>query len=190
MPGGIVNGNVPVNGDKMKPTERITVQELTVKNVKKILAPYNNQCITECQQLIAFFGVSPKLERILWAYVHKDHLAQKRWAEEQTYGEEGYDGNTGHDHLEKESGKMQRKVPLQKTEPKPQKKIVEPPAPTEMVGICPKCSGTLVGASTPSCSKTKKNAIYYKECKTCTFYMQMWSRKVREKTTYFETEGG
>ena len=174
----------------MKPTERLKVQEMTVKNVKKVLHPYNNQCITECQQLLGFFGVSPRLERILWAYVHKIDLRLKKWAEEQTYGEQGYDGETGHDHLEGESGKMQRTVPSQRSAPKPQKKILEPPKLTTVVGICPRCNGVLVGTTLPTCSKHKKNSVYYKECNACTYYSQVWIEQKRNKTTYYEEEGG
>jgi hypothetical protein len=177
----------------MLPRERIKPRPITVKEVQKVMNVYSSEQMQAAQQMIGFFGVSPKLERILWAAMYKEHLRHKRWAEELTYGGTYDEEDPTHRLIqeEREGARIQRKMRRGeiRTPPKPQEKITEPPELTQVVDVCT-CGRTMVGTVVPTCSKIKRQPIFYKECTGCSRYVEVHRRIKANRTTYYSSEGG
>lgn len=174
---GVVNGNALANVEKRMDPKRVPIRKMTVKAVRQFVEPIEESHLASIQQVLMWFGVSPKLERILWATRKKNFIKRQRYDE----SVEGLD-------LEdiKPTGVTPKKAPP----PDPAGNEYELPELTMVCGMCKRCGGTLVGISPRGCEKAKKQSVFYKECRTCTYYAQVWKNKVREKVTYFETEGG
>jgi len=63
----------------------------------------------------------------------------------------------------------------------------EPPPPRTVIGVCKRCEGTLVGEPAPPCETAESKRVYYKECRRCTYYSEVF--KIG-KNNYKEVEGG
>ncbi len=169
---------------------KIKTRSLTVANVKQAMKPYGDDEMHTMSQVLQMFGVAPKLERIIWALLKKDHLRRKRVAEETTYGAGGYDPeDVDNKHLRRDR-KATKLAGSAKPTVKPPEEIVEPPVLETVVGICNKCGGNLVGTPIPGCSKIKKQPVFYKECVTCATYSEIWKEETRNKVKHYEVEGG
>jgi len=175
----------------MLPRERVKSRPITVKEVKKVINVFSREQTEAAQQIIGFFGVSPKLERILWASMHKERLRSKHQAETMTYGGTYNEEDPTHRLIreERSAAKAQRNRHRYRDAPKPQEVIVEPPKPGQVVGVC-KCGRNLVGMPIPNCSKQKVQAVFYKECTGCGYFCETIRSKTRNKTRHYEEEGG
>jgi hypothetical protein len=148
--------------------------------------------------VLSFFGVAPKLERILWATLKKSHERSKRIASELSYGnttlEEYPEGREAEDDEKK---RAVHAIAMQaKAKPSPKKPrgprtvgVAEVPKLTQVVDVC-KCGSNMVGTVIPTCSKVKHQPIFYKECVSCTRYAETYRTIRRKKTTYYRSEGG
>jgi formate dehydrogenase maturation protein FdhE len=65
-------------------------------------------------------------------------------------------------------------------------KIEEPQKITTVVGLCPRCSTTLVGTMIPSCEKEHSDRVFYKECTACSYYSEIF----KKRNKHYEVEGG
>jgi hypothetical protein len=149
-------------------------KKLTVKNVKQFLSGYDVQHLYTVQQILAWFNLERKLERVVWAILKRHELDCKRAAElATTLGESQPPKVETHETVMHE---------------KPVKSGVIPDLPplTVVVGTCPKCGSNLMGQALGVCSKVTKQPTFYKECSACKYYAEIW--KYRNK--FKEVEGG
>ena len=176
-------------------SRRIPTRPLTVKSVTELLYAYDEQAMHQLQQMLAYFGVAPKLERIVWAYLKKEYLRRKRMAEELTYGGEYNEKDPSHSLIveEKKLAKANRDADkLRKAPPerKPRKRVMpDPPKFTQVVDVCT-CGASMVGTVIPTCGKVKYQPIFYKECVNCTRYVETYRQIKRNRTIYTRSEGG
>lgn len=149
-------------------------KKFTVKNVKQFLSGYDVQHLYTVQQILAWFNLERKLERVVWAILKRYELDSKRAAEmAATHGVPEPPKVETHD------------VATHKT---PEGAVVIPDLPplTVVVGTCPKCGSNLMGQALGSCSKLAKQPTFYKECSACDYYAEIW----RYRNKYKEVEGG
>lgn len=71
------------------------------------------------------------------------------------------------------------------TEETPEVEVQEPPELT-VIGLCPKCGSPLGGYPLPGCESSKTGRVFYKECRGCTYYSELYKRR----NNYIEIEGG
>jgi len=55
------------------------------------------------------------------------------------------------------------------------KKLKQGPPP-QLVGICPRCGGYLLGGATPNCESAKTGRLYYKICADCPYYSELFMK--------------
>ena len=58
--------------------------------------------------------------------------------------------------------------------------------PTDPLGKCPRCNDWIAGLRLPGCEARKTGRLYYKECRKCTYYSEIFKRKGQ----LVEIEGG
>jgi len=189
----------PVRKGVIMDSRRLKTRELTVRNVQKVMEPYSEDHLHTLQQVLAFFGIAPKLERILWATLKKEYERRKRHSEEMTYGGtyEEVDPTERlerQEKIEEERHAAILKAAKENPSPKKPKKprgnpVAEPPELTTVVDVCT-CGRTMVGTVVPTCSKVKHQPIFYKECTGCTRYVETYRTIKRNRTTYYRSEGG
>jgi hypothetical protein len=179
-------------------SRRLKTRELTVKSVQKVMEPYSEDHLHTLQQVLSFFGIAPKLERILWATLKKSHERSKRIASELSYGnttlEDYPEGLEAEDDRKRAIAyNIARKAEELATPKKPRGprtvSVTEPPKLTQVVDVCT-CGKNMVGTVIPTCDKIKHQPIFYKECVGCTRYVETYRTIRRKKTTYYRSEGG
>jgi hypothetical protein len=184
-------------GDTMD-SKRIKTRPLTVKSVQKVMEPYSEDHLHTLQQVLSFFGIAPKLERILWATLKKEHERRRKYAEEMTYGGTYREEDPTHRLIKEEAKEREyqaaaNKAKLPHTPEDPRKPrdapVVGPPKLTQVVDVC-ECGGNMVGTVIPTCDKVKYQPIFYKECVKCTRYVETYRRIRRKRMTYTRSEGG
>jgi hypothetical protein len=181
-------------------SRRHKTRELTVKSVQKVMAPYSEEHLHTLQQVLAFFGIAPKLERILWATLKKEYERRKLHAETMTYGGRYSEVDPTHRRLREEKAAAKEHA-AQATEAKGKgespknprgprtTEVAEPEKLVTVVGICP-CGGNMMGKPIPKCEKLKKQPSFYSECEKCTRYVEVWRQIKRNRTVHYEEEGG
>jgi hypothetical protein len=167
--------NVP-NGEIMD-KNRLEPREMTVKNVKKFVGGYPEDTVHALQQMLMAFGVHPKMERILWATLKKEHLKRKEHSEKNI--------PPAREDFGKLSAEKQAEVKKNCAE-REKEQALEQEMEMPVIGLCPVCEGALHGQVIPKCEQKKSGRIFYKECQSCTYYAEMF----RKGTELSQVEGG
>jgi hypothetical protein len=92
---------------------------------------------------------------------------------------------------EPESKSPKEGKPCAKTGGKKSKGVDKRPTPTMppmtlVVDFCPNCGDPVYGEPQVQCKKRKREPVFYKECKTCQWWAEIW----RYGNKYKEVEGG
>lgn len=155
-------------------------RDFNVRNVARFMRGYEEQHLHTIQQILEWFGVCRKMERIIWAMLKKNQLERMRVAEDRAKGVY-QDHPTPASTVEKEVvGKDGKKRVVRKRVP------AELPDMRTVVGFCPKCGSHIYGEPQQSCKKRVSEPVFYKECKACPWWAEVW----RKRNKYIEIEGG
>ena len=148
--------------------KRLKPREMTVANVRYFVQGYPEETVHGLQQILMAFGVAPKMERILWATLKKAHIYRTADAER----------------------KRELFIKLKHKRSGVDREVVDydalDRAPVTIVGICPRCDGTVRGTTIASCETKLSGRVFYKECEDCIYYSETF--KIDNK--YREVEGG
>ena len=170
---------------------RLKPEKMTVKAVGEFIHGYHLDIIHGLQQILLWFGQAPKLERILWAYLKKEHIRSTKIAEAMAveYRRKEYHGFDSETPLPVPSEELYtpdlQTVATEKETGELEYEIVQRPL-KQVVDICPKCGKKMVGEPVPHCETVKTKRVFYKECASCTYYVEIY--KLRSK--YIAREGG
>ena len=137
-------------------------KDRTVKNVHRYLGAFSMECRYAIHQFLSWFDVDHKMEATVWSLLKSSELERARQAEELTDPDRRRDRRRGKFY------------------------VVEPRPLEIVVGICPKCNGKLLGEPQPSCETRVSGRVFYKECSTCTYYVET----IKKDNKYIELEGG
>jgi len=170
-----------LDGEKMD-KKRVGQRELTVKNVRDFVLPYGISHLHTVQQVLMVFEANPKLERIIWALLKKDHLRRKKVSEMSL--EAHNDENVSH-----KEGDCKKKGRKAASKTRDVTKQTELPELRVVVGTCPDCGNALKGEPINMCSKMRAKhgrVVFYKECVACKYFSETWLKRDR----YVEIERG
>lgn len=172
----------------MPDTER---KKLTVKNVHWYINAHDPQCVSTAQQLLEWFGESRKLERILWAALKQRQEYLRVQAEERALRKKSR-YKLPPRHIKGEGEREEIVDGAARLYAKHDKKVLEAnqyrdlPGLTQVIGFCPKCGDPTYGEPQRQCKKRKHEPVFYKECKTCSWWAEVW----RHGNKFEEVEGG
>lgn len=167
---------------------QIDRKRLTVKNVKNYIRGHDRHHVVTMQQTLEWFGESRKLERILWSLLKKHEITQKYIAEnkhkfkdikppDKPDTDRKDSTHNGLDKLSDEAIAKAKREAADRHELQPL---------TQVVHFCPKCGDPVYGVPQRSCKKRKHEPVFYKECKTCSWWAEVW----RHGNKFEEVEGG
>jgi hypothetical protein len=166
---------------------KIRVRPLTVDNVKQAMHPYPEDQLHTTSQILQMFDAAPKLERIIWSILKREHLRRKKEAEKQVQLVQGRALTQTELNVDAEiASKLDAEAQLSDMGPRPPESIVELHKLKVIVGICSRCGNTLVGTRIGTCKELKKQPIFYKECVGCSYYAEVF----KSDNNYYEVEGG
>ncbi len=148
-------------------------KDFKVKDVQRFVGSYPLDSIHAIQQVLEWFGVNRKFERIVWSMIRRREVQHVK---EVDAGKRRY---AKYKKL-KDEGKPYH-PPLDEVGTVPDISLV--------IGKCPRCDNNLLGMPTRACKKGVNGKfgglVFYKECASCTYYSEVF----KKRNKYVEIEG-
>lgn len=168
---------------------------LNGKDVRRYAMGHSEEAIGGAHQFLEYFGCCPELEKMLADLIDEWHEMNRERAEMLRFNAELVRRRETDEVIklgfQRDRAKtVSTRKPCKKEQVEEEKRIVEAPPLFVVIGKCPACDGDLVGEPVPMCERKKSGRNFYAECKSCTYYYEVFYKKKRNKYKYIKIEGG